>query len=130
MFYNESDLLIFTMNCKSILTMWLRTLILEEYPEANLDFLQASGIQLFQFGVPGNKVGHPQSPCFIILQSKEPFVDIPEATIQDALSVIMGKSKIQIFGLISYHFFCLYSCRSTQSSHSHPLQQGKGKSLS
>ena len=39
------------------------TLILEEYPEQNMKFLQDNGIRLFQFGVAGNK---------------EPFVDIPE----------------------------------------------------
>ena len=53
-----------------------RTLILEEYPDANTAFLQSSGIQLFQFGVPGNK---------------EPFVDIPEDKIADALHVLMDK---------------------------------------
>jgi tyrosine-protein phosphatase SIW14 len=39
----------------------------EDYPEANLKFMAENGIQLLQFGVPGNK---------------EPFVDIPEETIQ------------------------------------------------
>jgi tyrosine-protein phosphatase SIW14 len=53
----------------------VRTLILEEYPKVNLEFLESNGITLYQFGVPGNK---------------EPFVDIPEDKIRDALSVIMG----------------------------------------
>lgn len=52
-----------------------RTLILEDYPQVNLDFLEANGIQFYQFGVPGNK---------------EPFVDIPEDKIAAALTVIMG----------------------------------------
>jgi tyrosine-protein phosphatase SIW14 len=39
------------------------TLILEDYPSINNTFLQENSIQLFQFGVAGNK---------------EPFVDIPE----------------------------------------------------
>jgi tyrosine-protein phosphatase SIW14 len=56
---------------KSILT-----LILEEYPEQNALFLKENNIKLFQFGVPGNK---------------EPFVDIPEEKIRDAIQVLMDK---------------------------------------
>ena len=48
---------------KSILT-----LILEDYPELNTKFLDENNIQLFQFGVAGNK---------------EPFVDIPEDKVRD-----------------------------------------------
>ncbi|TPX69068.1 hypothetical protein SpCBS45565_g02624 [Spizellomyces sp. 'palustris'] len=51
---------------KSILT-----LILEEYPDQNKKFMEENKINLFQFGVAGNK---------------EPFVDIPEDTICAALS--------------------------------------------
>jgi hypothetical protein len=54
---------------KSILT-----LILEEYPEQSRRFMEDNSIELFQFGVPGNK---------------EPFVDIPEDIISSALSVIL-----------------------------------------
>jgi tyrosine-protein phosphatase SIW14 len=50
-------------------------LILEDYPEQNMAFLKENDITLFQFGVSGNK---------------EPFVDIPEDTICDALSVLLG----------------------------------------
>lgn len=39
------------------------TLVLEDYPSVNCNFLQENSIQLYQFGVAGNK---------------EPFVDIPE----------------------------------------------------
>jgi tyrosine-protein phosphatase SIW14 len=39
------------------------TLILEDYPIVNSNFLQENSIKLYQFGVAGNK---------------EPFVDIPE----------------------------------------------------
>ncbi|CAN6195309.1 unnamed protein product [Urochloa humidicola] len=46
----------------------------EPYPEANLEFLHAHGIRLFQFGIDG---------------SKEPFVNIPEDRIREALKVIL-----------------------------------------
>lgn len=39
------------------------TLILEDYPSVNCNFLEENSIKLYQFGVAGNK---------------EPFVDIPE----------------------------------------------------
>ncbi|KAL7747171.1 tyrosine-protein phosphatase siw14 [Sorochytrium milnesiophthora] len=54
---------------KSILT-----LILEDYPDQNMRFLQENGIKLFQFGVAGNK---------------EPFVDIPEDKIVAALACLL-----------------------------------------
>ncbi|KAL8291794.1 hypothetical protein RQP46_002052 [Phenoliferia psychrophenolica] len=57
-----------SLGLKSVLT-----LILEEYPEPNLEFLEAEGIKFFQFGIPGNK---------------EPFVQIPDEKIVAALSVI------------------------------------------
>ena len=53
-----------------------RTLILEDYPEQNLKFLDENGITLIRHGVPGNK---------------EPFVDIPEKEIVAALKNILGK---------------------------------------
>ncbi|KAJ2852039.1 tyrosine-protein phosphatase siw14 [Coemansia brasiliensis] len=56
---------------KSILT-----LILEEYPLQNQKFLEQHGIKLFQFGVAGNK---------------EPFADIPEDVMCQALLVLMDK---------------------------------------
>jgi hypothetical protein len=34
-----------------------RTLVQEDYPEENLDFLKEEGIEFFQLGIPGNKVG-------------------------------------------------------------------------
>ncbi|TVU10907.1 hypothetical protein EJB05_44462, partial [Eragrostis curvula] len=46
----------------------------EPYPENNLEFLRAHGIRLFQFGIDG---------------SKEPFVNIPEDRIREALKVIL-----------------------------------------
>ncbi|ORZ32791.1 protein-tyrosine phosphatase, partial [Catenaria anguillulae PL171] len=52
------------------------TLILEEYPEQNMRFLEDNGVTLFQFGVAGNK---------------EPFVDIPEDKIIAALQVLLDR---------------------------------------
>ncbi|XVF26128.1 hypothetical protein REPUB_Repub13aG0273300 [Reevesia pubescens] len=51
-----------------------RCLCPEPYPEANNEFLKAKGIRLFQFGIDG---------C------KEPFVNIPEETIREALKVVL-----------------------------------------
>ncbi|KAJ2493695.1 tyrosine-protein phosphatase siw14 [Coemansia sp. RSA 2050] len=56
---------------KSILT-----LILEEYPHQNQTFLSNNGIRLFQFGVAGNK---------------EPFADIPEDVMCEALVTLMDR---------------------------------------
>ncbi|CAG8508236.1 1473_t:CDS:2 [Acaulospora morrowiae] len=52
------------------------TLILEEYPEQNMKFLEANNITLYQFGIAGNK---------------EPFVQIPEDKICAALAVILDQ---------------------------------------
>ncbi|KAF3451786.1 hypothetical protein FNV43_RR07882 [Rhamnella rubrinervis] len=46
----------------------------ESYPEANSKFLEANGIRLFQFPIEG---------C------QEPFVNIPEETIREALKVVL-----------------------------------------
>jgi len=56
---------------KSILT-----LILEEYPEQNMKFLEANNIKFFQFEIAGNK---------------GPFVQIPEDKICAALAVILDR---------------------------------------
>jgi tyrosine-protein phosphatase SIW14 len=50
--------------------------VLEDYPLANSEFNRMHGIQLLQFGVPGNK---------------EPFVDIPEGGIVAALTAVLDK---------------------------------------
>ncbi|KCV71539.1 hypothetical protein H696_02475 [Fonticula alba] len=52
------------------------TLILEDYPEPNLRFMEENNIQLLQFGVPGNK---------------EPFVDIPEPKMALALAALLDR---------------------------------------
>ena len=52
------------------------TLVLEDYPEANLKFQREHGIALLQVGMPGNK---------------EPFVDIPPERVALALALILDK---------------------------------------
>eukprot|EP00474_Spongospora_subterranea_P010389 CRZ10847.1 hypothetical protein [Spongospora subterranea] len=49
-------------------------LVLEEYPEANLQFLETIGARLLKFGVAGNK---------------EPFVDIPSEIFRAALYAVL-----------------------------------------
>ncbi|KAL4385765.1 hypothetical protein GQ457_15G015580 [Hibiscus cannabinus] len=46
----------------------------EPYPEANTEFLKSNGIKLFQFGIESYK---------------EPFVNIPEDTIREALRIVL-----------------------------------------
>ncbi|XP_068668901.1 inositol diphosphatase DSP1 [Aristolochia californica] len=46
----------------------------EPYPEPNAEFLRSNGILLFQFGIEGRK---------------EPFVNIPEETIREALKTVL-----------------------------------------
>ena len=60
-----------TLGLRSVLT-----LILEEYPEQNMQFLEENGITFFQYGIPGNK---------------EPFVQIPEETITAALTSVLDR---------------------------------------
>jgi len=50
------------------------TLTLEEYPEENLRFLEEQGIQLLQYGMPGNK---------------NPDVPVPSVKIIDALKAVL-----------------------------------------
>ncbi|XVF27966.1 hypothetical protein REPUB_Repub14bG0154800 [Reevesia pubescens] len=64
-------------NFNFLLSIGLRSIIYlcpEPYPETNNEFLKANGIRLFQFGIDG---------C------KEPFVNIPEETIREALKVVL-----------------------------------------
>ncbi|KAF6159163.1 hypothetical protein GIB67_032780 [Kingdonia uniflora] len=58
-------------------TLGLRSIIYlcpEEYPEKNMEFIKSNGIQLFQFGID---------------PSKEPFVNIPDEKIREALKVVL-----------------------------------------
>ncbi|KAJ7964795.1 Tyrosine-protein phosphatase [Quillaja saponaria] len=64
-------------NFSFLQTLGLRSVICmcpEPYPETNMEFLKANGIKLYQFGIEGYK---------------EPFVNIPEDTIREALKVIL-----------------------------------------
>ncbi|KAK4770217.1 hypothetical protein SAY87_030749 [Trapa incisa] len=64
-------------NFSFIQTLGLRSIICmcpEPYPETNIEFLKSNGIKLFQFGIEGYK---------------EPFVNIPEETIREALKVVI-----------------------------------------
>ncbi|GAA5914233.1 hypothetical protein JCM6882_004757 [Rhodosporidiobolus microsporus] len=54
-------------------------LVQEPYPEENLEFLRAEGIQFFQIGIPGNK---------------EPFVSIPEEKLVAAMSVALDSRNL------------------------------------
>ncbi|XP_041003037.1 tyrosine-protein phosphatase DSP1-like [Juglans microcarpa x Juglans regia] len=64
-------------NFSFLQTLGLRSIIClcpEPYPAANMEFLKSNGIKLFQFGIEGYK---------------EPFVNIPENTIREALKVVL-----------------------------------------
>ncbi|CAN4109938.1 unnamed protein product [Withania somnifera] len=64
-------------NFSFLQTLGLRSIIYlcpEPYPEANMEFLKANDIRLFQFGIKN---------C------KEPFVTIPEEKIREALGVLI-----------------------------------------
>ncbi|KAL1408246.1 tyrosine-protein phosphatase siw14 [Vanrija albida] len=66
-------------NFKFLETLQLKTvltLVLEDYPEANLKWCQEQDIQFMQFGIPGNK---------------EPFDNIPEDVICSALVAILDR---------------------------------------
>ncbi|XP_021294980.1 probable tyrosine-protein phosphatase At1g05000 [Herrania umbratica] len=68
-------------NFRFLESLGLRSIIYlcpEPYPEANNEFLKANGIRLFQFGIDG---------C------KEPFVNIPEETIREALKVVLDEKN-------------------------------------
>ncbi|CAB4252787.1 similar to Saccharomyces cerevisiae YNL032W SIW14 Tyrosine phosphatase that plays a role in actin filament organization and endocytosis [Maudiozyma barnettii] len=64
------DFLLKRLKLKSILV-----LIPEEYPTENLEFMNQSGIKLFQVGMSGNK---------------EPFVNIPSNLLTNALEIVLN----------------------------------------
>ncbi|KAF9612024.1 hypothetical protein IFM89_037307 [Coptis chinensis] len=69
-------------NFSFLQTFGLRSIIYlcpEPYPDANTEFLKSNGIQLFHLGIEGHK-----SSCI-----QEPFVNIPEDTIREALKVVL-----------------------------------------
>ncbi|KAK4369737.1 hypothetical protein RND71_009212 [Anisodus tanguticus] len=63
-------------------TLGLRSIIYlcpEPYPEANMEFLNANGIRLFQFAIEGSK--------------EPPLVNIPEEKIREALRVVLDEKN-------------------------------------
>ncbi|XP_010543000.1 PREDICTED: probable tyrosine-protein phosphatase At1g05000 isoform X2 [Tarenaya hassleriana] len=68
-------------NFSFLQTLGLRSVIYlcpEPYPEGNMEFLKSNGIRLFQFGIEGNK---------------EPFVNIPDDRIREALEVLLDEKN-------------------------------------
>ncbi|KAK4577168.1 hypothetical protein RGQ29_027613 [Quercus rubra] len=80
-------------NFSFLQTLGLRSIIClcpEPYPEANMEFLKSNGIKLFQFGIEGYKLfsDHEfRSQNFYVFL--EPFVNIPQDTIREALKVVL-----------------------------------------
>lgn len=75
-------------NFSFLQTLGLRSIIYlcpEPYPVPNLEFLNANGIQLFQFNIEGSK---PQQFC-----GQEPFVNIPEDLIREALKLVLDEKN-------------------------------------
>ncbi|XP_022147823.1 probable tyrosine-protein phosphatase At1g05000, partial [Momordica charantia] len=88
-------------------TLGLRSIIClcpEPYPEDSMDFLKSNGIRLFQFGIEGTKAGSDKADAYVnlILECMrnldmsaehmyylEPFVNIPDDSIREALKVIL-----------------------------------------
>lgn len=77
-----------TLRLKTVLT-----LVLEEYPKANLEWCQSQDIQFMQFGIPGNKVRLLLHLSQVILDNlaQEPFDNIPEDVICAALVAILDR---------------------------------------
>ncbi|XP_010522371.1 PREDICTED: probable tyrosine-protein phosphatase At1g05000 isoform X2 [Tarenaya hassleriana] len=68
-------------NFSFLQTLGLRSIIYlcpEPYPESNMEFLKSNGIRLFQFGIEGYK---------------EPFVNIPDDRIREALKVLLDEKN-------------------------------------
>ncbi|KAL2317025.1 hypothetical protein Fmac_030901 [Flemingia macrophylla] len=86
-------------NFSFLKTLRLRSIIYlcpEPYPEANIDFLKSNGIKLFHFGIEGHKaLLMPTSGSIsgngvgLLNGNGEPFVNIPEDTIREALKVVL-----------------------------------------
>ncbi|KAL0863819.1 hypothetical protein Bca101_042937 [Brassica carinata] len=76
-------------NFSFLKTLGLRSIISlcpEAYPENNMQFLKSNGIKLFQFGIKGYK-------CPPGLEKEEPFVNIPDNKIREALKVLLDEKN-------------------------------------
>ncbi|GMP53853.1 hypothetical protein CsSME_00019200 [Camellia sinensis var. sinensis] len=102
-----------TANFPFLQSLGLRSIIClcpEPYPEANAEFVKSNGIQLFQFGIEGCKEDHSlsksiskriRSICHSSrnttvhpnIELEEPFVNIPEDTIREALKVVLDEKN-------------------------------------
>ncbi|XP_059066003.1 probable tyrosine-protein phosphatase DSP4 isoform X1 [Cryptomeria japonica] len=105
-----------TINFPFLETLHLRSIIYlcpEPYPEANREFIQNHGINLFHFGIEGNK---------------EPFVNIPENVIREALKVLLDVRNHPVLihckrGKVKYYAsqFILVKPRETICFYTFPL---------
>ncbi|MBA0778400.1 hypothetical protein Gotri_006267, partial [Gossypium trilobum] len=84
-------------NFSFLRSLGLRSIIYlcpEPYPETNNEFLKVNGIRLFQFHIEKCKLISFLLPVggfrdVFFLKVKEPFVNIPEETIREALNVVL-----------------------------------------
>lgn len=68
-----------TLGLRSVLT-----LILEDYPEQNIQFLDENGIRFFQYGIPGNKEPFVQSTCGLLTQF--PAKRLPQRSLRSSIA--------------------------------------------
>lgn len=79
----------------------IRYLCPEPYPEVNVEFAKSNGIHVFQFGIERCKVRSiveidlylrisTKIRCFSLFFFQEPFVNIPDQVIREALQVLLG----------------------------------------
>ncbi|XP_010522370.1 PREDICTED: probable tyrosine-protein phosphatase At1g05000 isoform X1 [Tarenaya hassleriana] len=100
-------------NFSFLQTLGLRSIIYlcpEPYPESNMEFLKSNGIRLFQFGIEGYKcVPGFENPIWLrnwsskhqkegpftngISITLEPFVNIPDDRIREALKVLLDEKN-------------------------------------
>ncbi|KAJ4891503.1 Phosphotyrosine protein phosphatases superfamily protein [Raphanus sativus] len=100
-------------NFSFLKTLGLRSIISlcpEAYPENNMQFLKSNGIKLFQFGIKGYKCSpglenevwlhlwnskHQKEGSYTNANSKtsEPFVNIPDYKIREALKVLLDEKN-------------------------------------
>ncbi|KAJ8436690.1 hypothetical protein Cgig2_025520 [Carnegiea gigantea] len=131
-------------NFSFLRSLGLRSIIYlcpEPYPEANMEFLKSNGIKLFQFGIEGYKSsdaenrereGGTEQVEKLESLTVEPFVNIPDDMIREALKVLLGKTSsfyhplvYTQFHIFTFSRFSLLNYRCKESSSFNTLQQGK-----